>query len=70
MSICPFLSSGGYNIKCFKECAFYESEEVEEECPFKKNEYQRAAKSVNYEELKYSQEKTYYYDDNIYNYNI
>lgn len=33
MTNCPFLSTPGNDITCFKECAFYDAENIEN-CPF------------------------------------
>lgn len=32
---CPFLSTHDENIECFQNCAFYNLEDTNGECPFK-----------------------------------
>lgn len=33
MTNCPFLSAPGNDVTCFKECAFYDAENIQN-CPF------------------------------------
>lgn len=35
MGKCPFLSSGNQCVECFENCAFYNLEDTNGECPFK-----------------------------------
>ena len=35
MNECPFLSTENNIVLCFEECAFYDSDEDSESCPFK-----------------------------------
>lgn len=35
MAQCPFLTTLGDKVDCFRSCAFYEFEETSGECPFK-----------------------------------
>lgn len=58
--ICPFLTNGNEEVECFKECAFYDGENKNDECPFINMDFKELNVSYSPKENNHNNEKGYY----------